>query len=115
MLQAGAARYCCSSRKECHRPTDRLATRAKFGEFLKQAYRAGALAVIGGQGGSKAAGMHLTHTGMLGVDVQFDIPVVSMAAEDQSQLERYLERGESARLHLTSRIGSRKALCRARM
>lgn len=44
--------------------------------------------------------MHLTHTGMLGVDVSFDIPVVSMAAEDQSQLERYLMRGEAPRLHL---------------
>jgi carboxypeptidase Q len=81
-------------------PADRLAARAKFGDFLREAYHAGALAVIGGQGGSRAAGMHLTHTGMLGVDVQFDIPVVSMAAEDQSQLERYLERGQSPRLHL---------------
>jgi carboxypeptidase Q len=81
-------------------PSDRLATRAKLGDFLREAYRAGALAVIGGQGGSKAAGMHLTHTGMLGVDVLFEIPVVSMAAEDQSQLERYLVAGQSPRLHL---------------
>jgi carboxypeptidase Q len=81
-------------------PADRLAARAKFGDFLREAYRAGALAVIGGQGGSRAAGAHLTHSGMLGVDVQFDIPVVSMAAEDQSQLERYLQRGQSPRLHL---------------
>jgi carboxypeptidase Q len=86
-------------------PADRLAARAKFGDFLREANRAGALAVIGGQGGSKAAGMHLTHTGMLGVDVQFDIPVVSMAAEDQSQLERYLERGQSPRLHLEIQNG----------
>ena len=81
-------------------PADRLAARVKFGNFLKEAHRAGALAVIGGQGGSKAAGMHLTHTGMLGVDVAFDIPVVSMAAEDQSQLERYFERAETPRIHL---------------
>lgn len=81
-------------------PADRLATRARFGEFLKKAHQAGALAVIGGQGGSKAAGMHLTHTGMLGVDVSFDIPVVSIAAEDQGQLERYLAHGEAPRLHL---------------
>jgi carboxypeptidase Q len=81
-------------------PSDRLAARAKLGDFLREAYRAGALAVIGGQGGSKAAGMHLTHTGMLGVDVLFEIPVVSMAAEDQSQLERYLVAGQSPRLHL---------------
>jgi len=81
-------------------PSDRLAARAKLGDFLREAYRAGALAVIGGQGGSKAAGMHLTRTGMLGVDVLFEIPVVSMAAEDQSQLERYLVAGQSPRLHL---------------
>jgi len=81
-------------------PSDRLAARAKFGDFLKEAYRAGALAMIGGQGGSMATGMHLTHTGMLGVDVRFEIPVISMAAEDQEQLERYIERGESPRLRL---------------
>ena len=81
-------------------PSDRLAARAKLGEFLREAHRAGALAVIGGQGGSKAAGMHLTHTGMLGVDVVFEGPVVSIAAEDQSQLERYLAAGQSPRLHL---------------
>src|SRR5215472_6474553 len=81
-------------------PADRLAARAKLGDFLREAHRAGALAVIGGQGGSKAFGMHLTHTGMLGVNVQFDIPVVSMAAEDQEQLERYLDRGYSPRIHL---------------
>jgi carboxypeptidase Q len=81
-------------------PTDRLAARAKFGDFLREAGHAGALAVIGGQGGSKAAGVHLTHTGMLGVDVLFDIPVVSISAEDQRQLERYIERGESPHLHL---------------
>jgi carboxypeptidase Q len=81
-------------------PSDRLATRAKFGGFLRDAHRAGALAVIGGQGGSKAAGMHLTHTGMLGVDVSFEIPVVSIAAEDQAQLERYIAHGVSPRLRL---------------
>lgn len=81
-------------------PADRLAARAKFGEFLRKAHQAGALAVIGGQGGGRASGMHLTHTGMLGVDVSFEIPVVSITAEDQSQLARYLARGESPRLHL---------------
>jgi carboxypeptidase Q len=81
-------------------PTDRLAARARFGTFLKEAHHAGALAVIGGQGGSRAAGMHLTHTGMLGVDVSFDIPVVSIADEDQGQLERYIAHGEIPRLKL---------------
>jgi len=66
---------------------------ADFGDFLRAAHRARALAVIGGQGGSKASGMNLTHTGILGFDADFAIPVVSMTAEDQGQLERYLDAG----------------------
>ncbi len=64
---------------------------AEFGDFLRAAHKAGALAVIGGQSGSKASGMNLTHTGILGFDADFAIPVVSMTAEDQGQLERYLD------------------------
>jgi len=81
-------------------PANRMAVFVQFGTFLKEAYRAGAVAVIGGQGGSTAAGMHLTHTGILGFDTSYDIPVVSMAAEDQEQLERYLDRGITPRLHI---------------
>jgi carboxypeptidase Q len=66
---------------------------AQFGDFLKAAGPAGAVAVIGGQGGSRSAGMNLTHTGILGFNADFAVPVVSMTAEDQGQLERYLERG----------------------
>ena len=66
---------------------------AQFGDFLKAAGKAGAIAVIGGQGGGKAQGMNLTHTGILGFDADFAVPVVSMTAEDQSQLERYIGRG----------------------
>jgi len=66
---------------------------AQFGDFLKAAGKAGAIAVIGGQGGGKAQGMNLTHTGILGLDADFAVPVVSMIAEDQSQLERYIGRG----------------------
>jgi hypothetical protein len=66
---------------------------AQFGDFLRAAGRAGAIAVIGGQGGGKAQGMNLTHTGILGFDADFAVPVVSMSAEDQSQLERYIGRG----------------------
>jgi carboxypeptidase Q len=66
---------------------------AQFGDFLKAAGKAGAIAVIGGQGGGKAQGMNLTHTGILGFDADFAVPVVSMSAEDQSQLERYIGRG----------------------
>ena len=49
--------------------------------------------MIGGQGGSKASGLNLTHTGILGFDADFSMPVVSMTAEDQSQLERYVDAG----------------------
>jgi carboxypeptidase Q len=72
----------------------------KFGPFLKAAYAAHAVGVIGGQGGSMAAGMHLTHTGALGFDTYYDIPVVSMIAEDQQQLERFLDKGKAVRMNL---------------
>jgi carboxypeptidase Q len=81
-------------------PKDRMGAFAQFGVFLIAAHKAGAIAVIGGQGGRKATGMHLTHTGALGFDAYFDIPVVSMAAEDQEQLERYLARDKSIRLKI---------------
>jgi carboxypeptidase Q len=81
-------------------PKDRMASFAKFGTFLKAAHDAGAIAIIGGQGGSVAQGMHLTHTGALGFNTYYDIPVVSMAAEDQKQLERYLEHGITVRVKI---------------
>jgi len=73
---------------------------ASFGDFLKAAHDAGAIAVIGGQGGSKSAGMNLTHTGILGLDADFAIPVLSMTAEDQGQLERYVKRGITPRVKI---------------
>ena len=81
------------------RPTEDFGSLfARFGDFLKAAGKAGAIAVIGGQAGSKASGMNLTHTGILGVDADFAIPVVSMTAEDQSQLERYVASGITPRM-----------------
>jgi hypothetical protein len=73
---------------------------ASFGDFLKAAHDAGAIAVIGGQGGGKSTGMNLTHTGILGFDVDFAIPVVSMTAEDQGQLERLIGRGITPRVRI---------------
>lgn len=73
---------------------------SRLGSFLEAAYRAHAVAIIGGQGGSKSDGAHLTHTGVLGFDVVYDIPVVSMAAEDQSQLERFLLGGNAVRMKI---------------
>lgn len=77
--------------------TDFMAVFVKFGDFLRAAGPAGAIAVIGGQGGRKSAGMNLTHTGILGFNADFAVPVVSMTEEDQSQLERYLDRGITPR------------------
>lgn len=71
-----------------------------FGKFLEAAHAARAVAVIGGQGGRKASGIHLTHTGILGFAQYYEIPVVSMAAEDQDQLERYFDAGKTPRLHI---------------
>jgi carboxypeptidase Q len=73
---------------------------AAFGEFLKAAYAAHAIAVIGGQGGAAAAGMHITHTGAMGYNAYYDIPVVSMVAEDQHQLERFLDHGQTVRMKI---------------
>jgi hypothetical protein len=73
---------------------------AKFGELLKKAHAVHAVAIIGGQGGAPAAGMHLTHTGSLGFDTYFDIPVVSMTAEDQQQLQRFLDKGKAVRIRI---------------
>ena len=72
---------------------------AQFGDFLRAAGKAGVIAVIGGQGGGRAEGMNLTHTGILGFDADFAIPVVSMTTEDQGQLERYIARGLTPRVH----------------
>jgi carboxypeptidase Q len=73
---------------------------AKFGEFLRKAQEAHAVAVIGGQGGSFAQGMHLTHTGSMGFDTYFEIPSVSMIAEDQQLLGRFLDQGKSVRIKI---------------
>jgi carboxypeptidase Q len=73
---------------------------AKFGDFLKKAHDVHAVAVIGGQGGSFATGMHLTHTGAMGFDTYYEIPVVSMIAEDQLQLTRFLDQGKPIRLKI---------------
>jgi carboxypeptidase Q len=74
---------------------------AIFGDFLREAAKAGVIAVIGGQAGSKASGMNLTHTGILGFDADFAIPIVSMTAEDQSQLERYITSGKKVSIRFS--------------
>lgn len=73
---------------------------AQFGDFIKALQKAGAVAVIGGQGGFKAEGMHLTHTGILGFAADFSLPVVDMTNEDQSQIERFLAAGKTVRVHI---------------
>jgi carboxypeptidase Q len=73
---------------------------AQYGDFLNQLHKTGAVAVIGGQGGFKAEGMHLTHTGILGFAQDFAIPVVDMAMEDEGQLERFLAAGKTVRIRI---------------
>jgi carboxypeptidase Q len=73
---------------------------AQFGDFLNALQKAGAIAVVGGQGGFPAEGMHLTHTGILGFAVDFPIPVVDMTREDQGQIERYLAAGKTVRMRI---------------
>lgn len=73
---------------------------AQYGDFINELQKVGAVAVIGGQGGFKAEGMHLTHTGILGFSQDFALPVVDMAMEDQSQLERLLLSGKSVRMRI---------------
>ncbi len=73
---------------------------SRFGDFLKKARESHAVAVIGGQGGGFPAGMHLTHTGAMGFDTYYEIPVVSMIAEDQQMLERFLDQGKVVRIKI---------------
>jgi carboxypeptidase Q len=44
--------------------------------------------------------MNLTHTGILGFEAEFAIPVLSLSAEDQGQLERFLAAGRKVRVRL---------------
>ncbi|HTZ46994.1 MAG TPA: M20/M25/M40 family metallo-hydrolase [Verrucomicrobiae bacterium] len=73
---------------------------AQYGDFLNALHKAGAVAVIGGQGGFKAEGMHLTHTGILGFAQDFAIPVVDMTMEDEGQLERFLAAGKTPHIRI---------------
>lgn len=77
-----------------------MASFAKFGDLLKKAHEVHAVAVIGGQGESVATGMHLTHTGAMGFDTYYEIPVVSMIAEDQEQLTRFVDQGKTVKLKI---------------
>ncbi|HEV2501162.1 MAG TPA: M20/M25/M40 family metallo-hydrolase [Terriglobia bacterium] len=81
-------------------PKDGMSLFVKFGDFLEAAYKARAVAVIGGQGGQLAAGMNITHTGILGFAKYYDIPVLSMTREDQEQINRFLDQGKTVRLHI---------------
>jgi carboxypeptidase Q len=72
----------------------------RFADFVRAAAKAGALGIIGGQGGFGSEGLNLTHTGILGFSADFTLPVVSMTAEDQGQLERDVLGGKSVRMRL---------------
>jgi Zn-dependent M28 family amino/carboxypeptidase len=72
----------------------------EFCDFVRAAQKAGALGIIGGQAGFGSEGMNLTHTGILGFSADFALPVVSMTAEDQGQVERDVLAGKPVRMHL---------------
>ena len=76
-----------------------------FIKFLRMAERVHVAAVISGQNGSMSEGMNLTHTGLLGSNAHFAIPVVSITAEDQQQLVRFLGRGRHDRVHINIQNG----------
>ena len=75
---------------------DGAAMFSQFGDFVKLAGKSGAIAIFGGQGGFKSEGMNLTHTGILGFEAEFAIPVLSLTAEDQGQLERFPRRRQKS-------------------
>jgi carboxypeptidase Q len=79
---------------------DAMAIFSQFGDFVKLVGKSGAVAIFGGQGGFKSEGMNLTHTGILGFEADFSIPVLSITAEDQGQLERFLAGGKQVRVRL---------------
>ena len=79
---------------------DGLLLFTQFGDFVKLAAKNGAVAIFGGQGGFKSEGMNLTHTGILGFSADFNIPVLSLTTEDQSQLERFLDSGKKVHARL---------------
>jgi len=70
-----------------------------FGKFLKKAHAAHALAVIG-TGGGPSAGMQLTHPYSPGWNEYFELPAVSITAEDQWKLERFLVKGDPVRVRI---------------
>jgi carboxypeptidase Q len=70
---------------------------------LQAAFDAHAVAIIGGDGGSEAEGMNLTHTGHTGKACSngvCEIPVVSMVMEHQEQIQRFLDQGQPVRLKI---------------
>jgi Zn-dependent M28 family amino/carboxypeptidase len=44
--------------------------------------------------------MHLTHTGAMGFDTYYEIPAVSMIAEDQQLIGRFLDQGKTVRIKI---------------
>jgi hypothetical protein len=80
-------------------PDEKHPQHGKFGEFMEAAYAAKALAVIGNQGGP-SPGMQLTHTTSPAWNKFFELPAVSITAEDRSLLERFLEKKDPLRVRI---------------
>lgn len=88
------------SRGEPKKDEDGMTIFTQFGDFVRLAAKNRAVAIFGGQGGFKSDGMNLTHTGILGFEADFNIPVLSLTTEDQSQLERFLDAGKKVHVRL---------------
>ena len=87
-------------RGEPKKDQDGMLIFTQFGDFVRLVSKNGAIAIFGGQGGFKSEGMNLTHTGILGFSADFNIPVLSLTTEDQSQLERFLDGGKKVRVRV---------------
>jgi carboxypeptidase Q len=88
---------------------DSFSVFSQLASFVRRARRAGAVAVLGQMSTGISTGSKLTHVEPVGFsDEYYDLPVLSIAAEDQRLLERLLDRGSSilmrvdVRNHVTS-------------
>lgn len=80
-------------------PDEKHPQHGKFTQFMEAAQAAKAAAVISGRN-DPAAGMQLNHTASGGWDKYFDLPGVTVTAEDHALLERLLEKKDPVRARI---------------
>ena len=89
-----------SSDKDPNSNENKIKNFLKFRSLLETASLTHAAAFINALSGTTDVGMQLTHTSSVGFDAFDDVPVLTMATEDQQQLLRFLNRGESVKIKL---------------